>query len=307
MGEKIMFKIWSEQKPNSKKIISPSLEVRSWNQLDSKEKEIILSHFQRSGWLKIRDEELARTALYFINEYKKENYFPDTLVAMQNRGYRNPYQVHDEYEGVHKPAYSDFLEVYRGQNEDVVYELISYYAYLQSKSYDTKKIDRFCICLNEIFDKFYLNVVITKQGLIPRTSKQIEEEIIEPTLDFLEDKKWLPVNQAIKNAFIDYRKQKYDDCIKEMSNAIQAYLQIEIYGNIGKGDIKILVKKAREKNIIPNDIFSNKFIDGIISHLASERSLKSGAHPKKTIATEQDARLIVQLTMVTLLHWLQHH
>jgi HEPN domain-containing protein len=248
--------------------------------------------------------------------YKKENFAPNLLESQAKE-----YSRHS----VVKAAKDDFLKILRDGREAIVLELLSFYAeYLfgikkdenlkrkegepealyikRNIDWKLKELDEFREVLNNIFEQFELNIHLTRAGFVYRNSKAIAERVYEPVLDFLMGEKWREVQRDMKDAFDDFRKGEHSDCITHAVSALQAFLQVLVTGKTGKGDISTLIPEAQKNSLIPDDAFSSKMFKDIKSILMEERQAKGNAHPKKEYATEQHARLILNLVMVFIQH-----
>ncbi len=159
------------------------------------------------------------------------------------------------------------------EKQDIVYELVTIYAWnlidedelqgiKESDSEESRKLsldraynqnncsfDDFAKCFNDIFEQFSINVMLTRNALIPRQDVIITNEIYEPVLTFLSDPKWEPVNRDLKDAFKDYRlktDQGYSSCVTHTISALQAFLQLLVYRKTGKGEIGALIELMQE-------------------------------------------------------------
>lgn len=79
-------------------------------------------------------------------------------------------------------------------------------------------------------------------------------------------------------------------------------MQLLVFSKTGTGDISKLIPQARAKMLIPEDDFSLVFFNQIESYLARVRKDLGDAHPKKSYATEKNARLVLNLLMVFFEH-----
>lgn len=228
-------------------------------------------------------------------------------------------------------ACDDFYDIFHNQeNENVILELLSIYSkilinwsiktrnYLNKKegeldidykirfnNYQYEYFDNFSERLNEVFNDFWLNIILTRQWFIPKQWERIVEEIYKPTLDFLSDGKYKEVNRDLWDAFSDYHKKDYSWTITKTISAIQAFLQISIKWEVWKWDIAELISEAIKKELIPNDIFTTTIFKNINSIIMRERQETADAHPKKEYANERNARLIINLSMVFIQHFIQ--
>jgi len=298
MNNNVEFRLWSELNSKAREKLKPDLGLRNWNNLTQEEKYKIWNYL--IDYFIIQDPQNKKRILYSIillNElYKVKSYAKNFLERRDL-----------------KSAVEDFKRIFLEEDQDVVFELLSLYALSIFKypyTYINKweDIDKFAERINDIFTQFGINVHLTRLGFIPRQEKKIIEEIYEPVLKCLSDSKWKEVSQLLSDAFDEYRKhtpQGYSDCITKTFSAIQAFLQILVYGKTGKGNFADLIKEAREKNLIPSDPFTQtifKNIESVISQIRKEYSI---AHPpSKGYANEKNARLILNLAMIFIQHCL---
>ena len=171
-----------------------------------------------------------------------------------------------------------------------------------------EELDGFKGSLNDVFEQFGINIYLTRCGFMLYQDKKITEEIYNPVLNFLSDEKWKEVSRELKDAFRDYQaktEKGYSSSITHSISALEAFLQLSLYGTVGKGTLGSLIKEATKKELIPNDPFSKKIFDNIESILAQTRKEKGDAHPKKEYANEKTARLILNIVMIFLQHCIQ--
>lgn len=304
-----MFKLWSENNQENKKKISPLLPYREWDSLTLTEKQTILSHLNHKGWMKEHDEDIRHCTAYLTSAYKKQNPCPNTLRILASESisqYHQSYERIDFENRLQAAAFKDFMNIMETGQQDLVYEMLSFYAKRQTKSYDDKRFERFCNCFNDIFGQFSINIMLTNSGLIPRQENAIIEDIYKPLFQFLSSPYWKPVNKEIEDGLRAFNKHKFDHCIEHVSNAIQAFLQIRVYGKVGKGKISSLMPEARKRNLLPDNELTNQYVGIIADYIGKERASKSGAHPKIDEANESDAKLLLNIAIVVLQYWFQH-
>ena len=168
-----------------------------------------------------------------------------------------------------------------------------------------EEYDAFSNEVNHTFLGFRINATLTRSGMIPRQDPIIEKEIHEPVLKFLSSPKWKPVNDDLISSFKEYQRntlEGYSTCVTKIISAIQAYLQIRVFGDTTKGAISELISIAQKRRLIPWDEFSMDVSDSLEKIFAKIRQDASDAHPKKYYATESNARLVINLAMVFLQH-----
>lgn len=309
----INFKLWSQLNKDAEKEMKPDLGLKDWDTLTLSEKQKILGYLR---CFRDKKSEIAITlSIVFLNEnfkYKSygKNYF--TLNSVES-------------------ARQDFENIFLDEKQHVVFEIISYFSKFiikeedrclfycdtneaQEKFEERKKrwlfeeFDKFKEELNDTFEQFGVNVYLTRNGFVSRQDKKIIEEIYDPVLNFLSDKKWKEVNRELKDAFNAYQmgtERGYSASIIHSISAIEAFLQLSLYGALGKGTLNALIKDAIKKRLIPDDQFSNKIFDNTESILAQIRKERGDAHPKIEYANEKTARLILNITMIFLQHCIQ--
>ena len=335
-----MFKLWSETKKEARDELSPDFGFRSWEELSNDDKYIIWKYVDRHFFKK---DECRQTFSYgnkscnyeFFGDYNEKNNkltrVVDSISYLNLRNKANSYARNFLEDSKFNSACKDFYEIFSTQSENVVFELLSLYSKLimlerskrkpsrneeesdnefEKRTFEWKweVFDKFTEDLNEVFLQFGIKYHLTRDGFIPRQDNKIMEEIYEPVLDYLSDKKWEKVNEILSDAFSDYRKntpQGYSSCVTHSVSALQAFLQILVNGKIGSGGIKELIKQAQDKKLIPNDIFSGKIFKDIDSILMRERGKTGNPHPKKEYANEKSARLVLNLMMIFFQHCIQ--
>lgn len=300
-----MFKLWSEINSKAKETLRPDLGIRPWGQLTDQDKEVIWQHFINKKWF--RSEERTHGAVYSLDERNKARAFCNHILSHGGPHYYDP--VHSLQDCCGKAAQMDFHHIFHQEHEDVIFELFSYYAVeLQNDSLRDESLTYFRNCFNDISDQFSLSVIMVEDSFVPRQDEKIIKETYEPVLNFLSDSKWKEVNNLLSDAFGDYRKnspQGYSNCVTNIVSAIQAFLQIVVYEETGKGDISKLILEAQTKKLIPDNFFTKRIFKNLDSIIACERQKTSISHPKKQYANEKDARLMMNLAMVFIQHCIQ--
>lgn len=302
------FNKWSQLNPSARKILSPDLGIRSWDEVTTQQKQTIWLHFINRGWFDASEE--THSAVRKFNDDNKARSFCNHL---QQHGGPHLLMMRYVSQGVDeccfKHARTDLDHIFHTEEQDVFYELLSYYVVaLEHDSLDKEKATRFRNLFNDISNQFGLNVLLNESGFILRQDKKITEGIYVPVLNYLNDKKWEPVNRDFGDAMSAYLKnteEAYSSSITLTISALQGFMQIVVNGEIGKGDLGDLIKLAQSKKLIPNDPFTVKIFKDIESILMQERQTKGHPHPKKEYANEKSAKLILNLTMIFMQHCLQ--
>lgn len=311
-----MFKLWSEKNNDAKKMLSPNLDQKNWDDLSSDDKGKIWNFLQY--WFK---EDGLRIFISIINlneEHKFRSYANLTL--------ENPSKIN---------AFYDFKEIFYNENQHVVLELLSCFCQsivqeredknpgIYKSNYDSteeyvnkltmwrfEEFDKFASRINDIFGHFNINLILTREGFIERQDSKIVEEIYIPVLNFLSFPKWNDVNRELGDAFKEYQEKTdpgYSNCVTHAISALQAFLQILVNGKIGSSDgINYFIKLAQEKNLIPSDKFSSEVFKNIETILMRERGKTGDAHPKLEYANEKNARLVLNLIMIFIQHCIQN-
>lgn len=332
-----MFKLWSETNPSVEKELKIDFGMRSWNELELRDKGNIWKHLEyflfaerdrkRSYYGDGREYELnyeffgqdeekiqkikriLKTINYFKENYKARNLTPNFL----NQASCNAACVDFQNLFIHGDE-NVFLELISAYTKALIQEELGY-VYKQTdeteenfemrkKEIQKRKFLIFATEINDTFSQFGIYVHLTELGFVPRQEEKIQKEIYEPALKKLAHTKWLAVNEELKSAFQDFLNKDYSGCITKSIAAVQAFLQILVTGNIGKGHIVDLLAEGIKKEIIPSDVFSREILKKIESCLAQERQEKGDAHPKQTHAQEKDARLVLNIVMIFIEHCL---
>ncbi len=331
------FKLWSQIKPDSINELKPDFGIRPWDDLTEEDKHIIWKHLEWFFFDKNKKNERNgyRSSSYYefygqyASDQKKVQKRIIFSIAQLNKRYKAKNYAPNFLEQVSlDSACFDFANIFMRRQGDVVLELLSLYcrvvlserekgkpyqedeetdeAYRErTKEWRFGELDVFAERLNEVFDDFGIDVVLTRQGFIPKQEEKIVEEVLAPTLKALSDKKWGKVNEHLADAFKAYREKDYSISITNTISAIQAFLQILVNGKVGSGDISKLIQQAIGKSLIPNDSFSQQIFKNIESVFAKERQTKGMAHPRIANPNEINARLILNLAMVFIQHSLQ--
>jgi hypothetical protein len=333
-----MFKLWSQLNPKANSELKPDFGLREWADLNGDEKHSIWKHLECDFFdkdIKVKRDFMGYKEGYY---YYFSGFSDAEKGAKKKRVYRTIIRMNDMYKAKnYTPNYlesrsfnsacADFYNLFSEGSENAFFELISIYAEIiiaerrdeklirkeggtnaqynkQLETWRWEDFDEFANRLNEILGHFCLNMQLTRLGFTPRQEGKIDEEIYKPALKKLSNKKWKDVNRDLADAFVDYRKDDFSGSITHVLSAIQAFLQVSLYGKIGKGNISSLIKDAKKKKVIPDDDFSTLFFEKMESYMAQTRQDKGDPHPKKEYATEKNARLVLNLAMVFFEHCL---
>lgn len=314
-----MFQIWSEKSDEAKTLLSPSLDLRDWNDLSEEEKGKIWNYLK--GWFEPTEEkdklQIFISVLKLNELHKFQSYAKRVL---EDRSSHN--------------ASLDFKAIFFNEHRDVVLELLSCYALViienrEGKSggiyrsdYDSdekyeevvlswrwREFDQFADRLNDVFEHFSVNLLLTRSGFVERQDPKISADIYVPVLNFLSASEWKDINRDLADAFAKYQlktEQGYSGAITHAISALQGYLQTLVHGKAGGTEgIHSLIKHAQEKGLIPNDKFTTEIFKNIDTVLMGQRGKSGDAHPKQEYANEKNARLVLNLVMVFLQHCIQ--
>lgn len=315
-----MFQMWSEKNADAKKQLSPTLDLRDWDSLSREEKGKIWNYIKT--WFEPDEHSGINVTVYVsvlkLNElHKFQSYGKATLKDQSPENAR-----------------MDFERIFFEEHQNVVLELLSCFSYIVIKEragksdgiyrhnyssdeqykkivsrWQWEEFDKFTDRLNDVFEHFGINLLLTRNGFIERQDSKISTDIYVPVLNFLSNSDLEPVNRDLKDAFAKYQlktESGYSSCITHAVSALQAYLQILVHGKAGGTEgISSLIKQAQEKGLIPNDKFASEIFKNIDSILMGQRGKTGDAHPKQEYANEKNARLVLNLVMIFLQHCIQ--
>lgn len=302
------FKIWSEINAKAKEELRPTLGLRDWDALDSDEKNTMWDYLKHP----FRGEEREKNVFFTIVKLNLNNKYKS-----YGKNILKDFSIEN--------AVLDFEQIFLSQKGNIVLEMLSYYceriikkdslprSYYKDKTeeeynkinldWQYEEFDELKDNINDTFMQFGIDVFLTRSGFTYVQEKEIINQIYEPVITALSDRKWETANRELKDAFKEYRrkqKEGYSNAITHAISAVEAFLQILVYGKTGKGTLGALIKEAISKNLIQDDLLSNKIFDNIDSILSQERMNAGDAHPKKEYATERNARIVLDLVMVFL-------
>lgn len=338
-----MFKSWSENNTAAQKTLKPDLGLRQWDSLSDDEKILIWRHLE-SYFFNIDKFEydqydhnheytnLSGDYYLFYDPYageKRERI--DRSIATINKKYKTKnYAKNFIKTHSHFSACMDFHFVFAKAEGDAVLELLSYYCrgilverevFYRKKNenesleeFESEKekwhyaeFDKFAEDLNEVFTDFGLNVYLSRNGFIPKQDDKITKKIFEPVLQSLKDTKWKEINRLLSDAFFEYTKNTpngYSTCVTHTVAAVEAFLQIIVKGKAGEGDFAGLISEGQRKGLVPEDFFTREMFKIIVSVLMKERKETGDSHVKKSYATEKNAKMVLNLSMIFIQHCL---
>lgn len=223
------------------------------------------------------------------------------------------YTKHLSKEKTRFNAHQDFFDIFLEEDENVVLELLSLFCNnllnddnLLEKDI-TEQFNSFCNHINSVFSDFGINVFLSRTGFIPKQDEKIINEIFVPVLQVLNDEKWREVNKIFADAFKCFtikNPSSFSSSVTHTVSAVQAFLQILVHGKTGNGDIAALIQEGQKSNLIPNDFFTKEIFKNIVAVLMKERQETGDAHPKKEYATEENAKIVINISMIFIQHCL---
>ncbi len=321
------FKLYGEDNPSIENDIQPHLELRGWNGLDTSEKAIAFQQLRNAGWIDKHSEQVLETIEYLNHAFLRRcpgKHLHKIKPEVESYGRGGIDNKHDRMAG----ALLDFQYIFVSEeSEAMVFRMFTYFilCHINRTDYEWakkeknakkrreyiesafKNFDKLVNCLNHIFEQFFVNVVLTRNGLVPRQDEKITERIYVPTLKILADPKWKTISDDLAKMFIDYQEKKYSEAITKAHGVVQRFLQISVgeEGKNSKGEVGKLFKKAKNENFIPINRFTEPIITVFQKFISSERATNSTAKPTLRNATSSDALLLMNVIMIFLQHCLQ--
>ncbi|MBI5466279.1 MAG: hypothetical protein HY974_03245 [Candidatus Kerfeldbacteria bacterium] len=319
-----IFRLYGQGDPQIEEYIQPALGLRQWVDLGESEKETAFHELENGGWLEDYSPEVLQTIEYLNYNFLRQCPGKNLHLIQPKDEYRS---MGNQSERM-RAALVDFRHIFLNEESDaMVFRMftkfmeshIDGYRYgLAEKEEDQakrseyieqafKKFDRLSNMLNHIFEQFAVNVVATRNGLVPRQDERISETIYLPTLEALSDPKWKTVSDNLSRMFDDYRKENYPEVITKAHSVVQRFLQILVgeEGKSGKGEVGKLFNKTKQEGVVPIDRFTEPIVVAFQSFITSERATNSTAKPALKDATSSDALLMMNVVMVFLQHCLQ--
>ena len=314
MAEIPHFRLYGEEDPGVESRIQPKLPLRGWDDLTRDEKLIAQRELINNDcFLDDQSDQILDVILYLNHRF---------LRILPGKNLHDPGPL-DETEA----AYRDFSFVFLEERSDLVLIMLSKFASCwidtsaledaeKSRDIETRKeivgwafreFDRLARTLNHIFEQFSVNILVTRNGFVPRQDDKIAQEIYVPTLKALSDPKWKQVSDHLSDMFDDYQARNYPEVITKAHSALQRFLQILVgEGKNGKGELSKLFAHAKKESMISDNLFIQKIVQTIQSFISSERANNSTAKPSTTAASSSDALLVMNVLMVFLQHCLHN-
>jgi hypothetical protein len=311
------FKLWSESNIDARQGLMPDLQLRKWGGLSEIEK-VRFWKFSEDVFFPLRllNNYGEHNNDIELNVHRNRDFIEHSIAWLDQRHklkiYAKAYSQNQNYYS----AFFDFYEIFSIENENVVLELLSLFAYAVLTNCQQRKLselneddylyyDECSSKLNTLFLEFKLDYHLTRLGFMPRQEIKIIQEVYEPVINHLTNPKFEPVSRILRDAFLEYGSNTpsgYSSCITHCVAAVEGFLQIIVFGGIGKGKLTDLFNEGQKRELIPNDLFTKKIINSIISVMQIERMETGDAHPKEDYATEKNAKLILNLSMVFIQH-----
>ncbi len=295
-----IFKLWSDANRTAKERLSPQFKLRGWDDISYDDRRNILQHFEHYFY----ESESAGYSQYVLvvsNVCRKAFNVLNSLHKVE------PIAKNYLHYKTHLSAENDLLFIFQEGTEDIFLEFISVFiniVLVEPWIVENRwRIDTFKDDLNDMFCQYNINVQISHDQIIPRQDDKITEDIYEPVLEILSNKKWKEVSLQLNKAFASFRDQKYANAISETVIAIEAYLSIKLYGKIGNGTLGQLITEMKNKHIAKDSTLSLSFIQLIKPLYARARKEMGNAHPSvNDSASSDEALLMLNLAMIFIQH-----
>lgn len=304
------FRIYGEGSKEIQDKISPTLNLRDWDELSVQEKVIAYKFFWNDQF-----QWVAKATIQYLNtEYLSINPGTNLLDAKYSR--------RDELEA----ASTDFQRIFLNEKQELVFAMLAKFVdwfidhealnklgqkELNEDEFHRRVNQAFEVSdihiksLNHIFEKFAVNQVFSREGLFPRQDQKIIEEIYRPTLKVLSDPKWKTVNTHLVKMFNDYRDKKYDDIASEAYNSVYAFLKVvkKIDGGNSKGEFGALFKEV--SNSIDQTESVKRFLSNISSFISDSRANQGSAKPtvENQISLSPSESLLIMNEVMVLLQY----
>ncbi len=311
---KPIFKIYWEWNPEIEAKIKWNLSIKHWDGLEERHKKNIILYLEKKKWIDEYSDILVNIWNYFNEKLMSVYPFRSLNKIIPEKDYSSAYRYKNDYE-MKKAAYNDFKEVLLNAKEEIVYMVISKFAEKQidfsiysrltidSTDEDIykafEKFDRFCNCFNHISEQYWLDVILTRDWLIPKQDEIIINNVYIPTISLLQNPKWDEVDKLLLKVFEDFQNKKYSLVISWSHNTLQKFLQVFLWEKEENWKWAFWKYFSEFKK---NEKLNNQYTSWIIaftqSFLSSERAGKSEAKPTKNIPTFKDALLVMNSVMI---------
>lgn len=308
-----VFKIYWDWNLDIEKIIRWDLSLKSWCDLSEKDRKNIILTFEKKRWIDEYSDVLVKIWNYFNENYMQLYPFRELNKIIPEKDYTRP-----EYKNwfeMKKAAFWDFKTILLSASEEIVYKVITKFAYEQIDFYKYRnlseasteddinmafeKFDRFCNFFNRISEQYSLKVILTREWLIPKQDDIITNNLYIPTILLLQNPKWKEVDKLISKVFEDFQNKNYSLVISWSHNTLQKFLQIFLWKENKNWEWAFWKYMSEfKKNIKLNNIYTSWILTNTQSFLSSERAEKSDSKPSKIQPTFKDALLIMNSIMV---------
>ena len=298
--------------------IQPKLTFRGWTNLSSAEKQTALQCLKNRRWIVQYSAEILQTMSGLNAEF---------LRLCPGKTLHKIIPTNENESARQEAARSDFETILLNEkSEELILRMLSRFAYSHIDALELKRaaktedanqraaivaaafrnFDRLANCLNDIFEQFCINQVVTRNGFIPRQDEKVSSQIYRPTLEALSDPKWKDVSDDLAKMFDDYRNSDYAEVITKAHSSLQRFLQILVgEGKNGRGELAKLFGAAKRDGKIPVNRFTEPLVAVIEGFVPSERATKSTAKPALHEAKSPDALLVMNLVIVFMQFCLQ--
>jgi hypothetical protein len=318
------FRLYGQDDPVVEEKIQPHLFWRDWKDLLYEEKAVALQQLKNDDWINEFSDEILNTI-----EYLNKNFLRilpgkqlHAIIPIRDvDGVSNNFQRR-------KAAFEDFKNIFISQHgEELVFRMLSFFARehirydfygMAERETEIKKrcdyvdvafgdFDKLADCFNLIFEQFNVNVILTRDGLIPRQDPKIVKDLYLPILKILADPKWKSVSEDLASMFEAYLSKNFAESITKAHVVMQRFLQILLgreEGKNAKGEMKDLFHSLKEKSHIPFTKLGESITKALSDFMSSQRALISTAKPSMQNADRSDALVTMNVLMVYLQHCL---
>ena len=206
-------------------------------------------------------------------------------------------------------AREDFLEYFQYCDDDMVPTVIEamMLSLLDPDSYrvigDSQAASKFKAEVNRIFTEHRISYELVGEEMVPFSSKELHQSVVQPTLQLLSNPDWSVVEDAYQEALHQISRGNAPNAITDVATALQEALIIcGAEGNqLGK-----LIRSAKDKDlIIGHDENLLSIIDKVGDWVSADRNNLGDAH-KSSSASIEDAWLIVHVAGAFLLRLSQY-
>ncbi len=312
-----MFKLWSELDSDARKELMSDFQYRKWGELTEVEK-VRFWKFSEDVFFPLR---LLKNYGEYVNdiefnEHRNKGFIFHSIFWLDEKYKMKVYAEDFNQNQTDYAAFCDFYNIVTMQDGHIILELLSLFAYAVLTNCQQRKLselneddyvyfDECASTLNRLFFEFKLDYHLTRIGFMPRQEMKILQGVYEPVINHLSNPKFERISVVLRDAFLEYGSNTpngYSSCITHCIAVVEGFLQIIVYGSIGKGTLTDLFKDGQKKKLIPDDTFTQGVINVFISVMQKERKTTGDAHIKEDYTTERNAKLIMNLSMIFIQH-----